>query len=407
MKRSLLLIILLSTFVNWTYAQQEFRIIGYLPFYRFGIADQLEMEKLTHLNISFANPDANGNLKCSGDYQTVIKKAKEKNPDLKVFISLAGGALTSSQNALWKMWMSAENRTFFISNIIQFVLDNEMAGVDMDLEWNYVNDLYPPFIHELADSLHHYGMEFSGAFPAMKKYNVMQVEDFEAFDFINIMAYDNAGPWRPNDIGQHSSFEFSKKCIQFWRTVCNIPKEKLVLGMPCYGYDFDRRPVKGTPYSSIVSCDRYLAFEDQNNKTYYNSIPTIINKTLLAREQCSGVMLWELGQDAVAEYGDYSLLHFVFSTVLTGNNDPFLPRPKKFRSIILDDELLVEINTPMEEGSYFILRNLDGSSQQVIHFSSYTNRLNVNMEGNNGIYFLTLVEPNDKTTTEKLIKVKS
>ena len=40
------------------------RVVGYLPTYRFHLSDKIEYCKLTHLNLSFANPDSREILLC-------------------------------------------------------------------------------------------------------------------------------------------------------------------------------------------------------------------------------------------------------------------------------------------------------------------------------------------------------
>lgn len=383
------------------------KIIGYLPTYRFSMAESIEVEKLTHLNIAFAHPNSIGDLVCAGNYQNIIQRVRSKNPDLKVMISVAGGGLTQNQKLLWKKYMSAEYRSGFISNIIRFLRSYDLDGVDMDLEWNDVDTTYAPFTRELSDSLRIYRYIFSAAFPAMKRYSVLENKDFEVFDFINIMAYDNAGPWRPNDVGQHSSLDLARRAINFWNTICEVPRDRIVLGIPCYGYDFNCRPVKGKPYSSMVSCDRFLAFEDKSDLTFYNSIPTIVEKSKLARESCGGIMLWELGQDAVAEYGDYSLLHFVFATFIENEREEFVPRSKRFRLDNTPQNLEITITGAIQEGAYFVLQDLDGANPRIIHFSSWSSKISVSMDDYvNGIYLLTLIEPH-KSTTEKFIKIRS
>lgn len=66
----------------------------------------------------------------------------------------------------------------------------------------------------------------------MKRYNVLTNADFDNFDYINVMAYDNAGPWQPNVIRQHSSFDLAEKSIEFWVNTCNIPRSRINLGIP-------------------------------------------------------------------------------------------------------------------------------------------------------------------------------
>tara|TARA_B100001121_G_scaffold199521_1_gene174498 strand:- start:1840 stop:2124 length:285 start_codon:yes stop_codon:yes gene_type:complete len=38
------------------------RVVGYFPYYRFSLNDQIEYCKVTHLNIAFANPLADGTI---------------------------------------------------------------------------------------------------------------------------------------------------------------------------------------------------------------------------------------------------------------------------------------------------------------------------------------------------------
>ena len=59
----------------------NFRIIGYLPTYRFSTIEELEVEKLTHLNLAFGQATYDDKITLKGDYPYVIRRSKEKNPD--------------------------------------------------------------------------------------------------------------------------------------------------------------------------------------------------------------------------------------------------------------------------------------------------------------------------------------
>ena len=52
MKKNLLLVVLIILSLNGL--AQDFKVIGYLPYYRFGFADQIAFEKLTHLRFKYA-----------------------------------------------------------------------------------------------------------------------------------------------------------------------------------------------------------------------------------------------------------------------------------------------------------------------------------------------------------------
>lgn len=380
------------------------KVIGYLPTYRFNLIDKIEIEKLSHLNIAFAQPNRIGQLECPGNYSQIVKQVKRRNPSIQVFISL-GGRLMTYQKAYWRKYMTVGYRAGFIQNIVRFVSEGKMDGVDMDLEWGNVDELYPGFTRDLSDSLHAHGFTFSAAFPAMKRYDVLTNADFKVFDFINVMAYDNAGPWQPKVIRQHSTFDLAVSSIEFWHDTCEIPLDKIILGMPLYGYNFRSKPVRSASYGSLVSYNHFLAFVDQNNLTFYNSIPTIVRKTQYARENCGGVMLWELGQDALGEIGDYSLLHFVYSTMLDAQNSPFLPRNNKFVTYLYENELLIEVESSVKDDAYFVIQDLKGGCHQVIQFSPEYKRIKVDLNSyDNGIYTISLVEQGSVVTTEKWIK---
>ena len=76
------------------------RVVGYLPYYRFSLNNQIEYCKLTHLNLAFANPQSDGTIifPSSGNnsLSDIINRAKSQNNDIQIYISLAGGALSSS-----------------------------------------------------------------------------------------------------------------------------------------------------------------------------------------------------------------------------------------------------------------------------------------------------------------------
>lgn len=129
-------------------------------------------------------------------------------------------------------------------------------------------------------------------------------------DFINVMAYDATGPWEPKKPGQHSSLGFAKDNISYWLRR-GVGKEKLVLGVPFYGYGFGRDFQKdGYPYAEILK--RYPDAEkrDQVGKTiWHNSRPTIREKAnYVIQNNLAGIMIWSLEQDAP---GDKSLLKVI------------------------------------------------------------------------------------------------
>ncbi len=402
--RNLLLLLLIILEVH-SLSANNFRIIGYLPTYRFGNFEQLEVEKLTHLNLAFAQATYDGRLSLNGNFRNIVTRSKEKNPDLKVLVSLAGGGISSQVFANWKRNMTGDRKSDFIHQIILFIRNNNFDGVDVDLEWSNVTKEYPGFVAELSDSVRHHGYEISAAFPAMKLYSVIDKACLQNFDYINIMAYDNSGPWQPKVVRQHSSYELAENSIDFWSEICQLPKEKIILGMPCYGWEFGKS-VRSKTFSSLVDKNKELAFLDNTGKTYYNSIPNIIEKTKLAKERCGGVMLWEIGQDAMGEQGDYSLLHFVYCTALT-ENENFLPKIRKFTVEQNDESLLsIRLQDRVAPGSYFVLHDIVGSANKKIDLCHNDCDISFNLSTYpRGVYVLSLVEPGLNPRSQRITKL--
>ena len=163
MRKLLLLTICIFFLFSGLYAQ-EFRIIGYFPSYRFSLQNEMHFERLTHLNLSFLNPDANGNLVIDGqNIDPIVARARNLNPSIKVFIAIAGGGLTAEWAAAYKLRMQAANRTAFVHQLVAYVETHNLDGIDVDLEWSHVDSLYSPFVLELADSLHAKGFKISAA----------------------------------------------------------------------------------------------------------------------------------------------------------------------------------------------------------------------------------------------------
>lgn len=293
-----------------TALQGTARIVGYLPEYRFHLSDEISYCKLTHLNLAFANPDSDGNIMMT-DIAEVVSDARADNPDIMICISLAGGGLTMEEAANWANLIDmASNRPGFIQNIVNYVLDNGLDGVDVDLEWDHVTSGYSDFILELDVALNAHNKLLTVAFPQIRYSNVTDAA-LNAFDFINIMSYDAKGPWAPSSPGQHSSFQFSQDGIRFWAEDIGIPEEKLTLGVPFYGYNFvNATTVNAFTYDDMIRANENNANLDQVGTSYYNGIPTITSKVNLANDNdIGGIMIWELGQDSFDEYSLLNTIH--------------------------------------------------------------------------------------------------
>jgi chitinase len=301
------------------YRQDDsFKVVGYLAGGHFSRIDELELKSLTYLNLAFANPDQHGNLLFDGNHDITPVVLKAHEAKLKVFVSLAGGGRPDT--TIWKSVLSPRHRSAFVKHIVDYVQQHDLDGVDVDIEGNLlptIRELYNPFVIELREALHAKGKGITAALGATHIHESIRREALEAYDFINVMVYDKTGIWRPNDIGPHSPYSYAEEAIIFWTEKIKIPAERIVLGLPFYGFDFTP-PARYIDFKEIIQGNPALSYQDSAGMRYYNGIPTIVKKTVLARERLGGVMIWEIACDTT---GDLSLLRAIVQTLEAGNCD--------------------------------------------------------------------------------------
>lgn len=392
----ILVIVFFFSFVFGLKAQNQ-KVVGFLPHYRFDHVDDINFDALTHLNLAFANPDMEGNLSFeNAPIAYTINKAKAS--DVKVFISLAGGYLTPEWDAAWQNLMKEENRSDYIHKIVNYVINNNTDGVDVDLEWQYVTDLYSPFVDELIDSLHAHDLECSASLPGTYRYPEITDTTLDKLDWVNMMVYDLTGPWAPNNPGPHSPFSFAENSLFYWNGQ-GMPNEKLTLGMPFYGYDFGNpNGVSAYTYRYIVSLNEENAQVDQVDEIYYNGIPTIKTKTQYAIDEgLLGVMMWELGQDS---YDELSLLDAIneviqdnVSSVTSETINNILIYPNPFNT---------KINLKGEEFFDFEILDMQG---KIFFTSDYSSDQYIieSLDLPNGMYIVRLITKN-KSLVKTIVK---
>lgn len=291
-------------------------VVAYVPNWASlsSMKDQLQYDKLTHINVAFKNPDGSGNLSYTQFDKDLIAAAHAKG--VKVFVSL-GGASTASNPLMgtYKTQLSSANRANFVAKIKNYLVTYNFDGVDIDIEGPGISGVanYGPFISDLAAALHQAGKGVSSALSEGYGAKDVLSETLKTFDFINIMSYDGAGPW--SGPGQHSSMDQAIGNINYF-SKRGVVNSKLVLGVPFYGYGWGNLSGEWS-YKNIVA--KYSGAENVDsvgsgsNIIYYNGIPTIKKKAQLSIDNgLAGVMFWEMSQDAT---GAKSLLSALYSTL--------------------------------------------------------------------------------------------
>ena len=306
----------LSWLFVFNFALAQTKVIGYVPNWidLNAFSNTIQYNKLTHINLAFENPDANGYLSFQAGNNTIIQAAHAKN--VKVLVSLGGGGISEGGAIRDNFFnqISAPNRASFVQKIADYVNSHNFDGVDVDLEGPAINGDYANFVIDLAAKLHANNKQISAALSQGYGGDNVPVSTFSAFDWINIMAYDATGPWAPNNPGQHSPYSMAVNQFNYW-TGRGLPKNKAIIGVPFYGYGFGSAANQGIAYSDIVNAYPGAENTDQvGNTIYYNGMPTIKQKATFALQNAGGIMIWQLAQDAVGAKSLLSAINEVIST---------------------------------------------------------------------------------------------
>jgi GH18 family chitinase len=278
--------------------EPSFRVIAYVT--AAVVPEAIPYTALTHINYAFLIPNDDGtfaHFPNAWKLETIVAQAQEAG--VKVLISVGGWGWHEQFEALAA---GPETRSRFVHNLATFVAQYGLDGADIDWEYPRPGQSAGNFlllIRELRQAMP--DRLLTTAVVAYGDTGAGVLSDtFELFDFVNVMTYD--GP----DHGTMAQFEAG---LDYWQGR-GLPPAKTVMGVPFYA-----RPNEMT-YRRIVAADPQAAYVDaveyHGSTIHYNGIPTIQNKTRLARERAGGIMFWTLEHDAP---GELSLLKAIGAVV--------------------------------------------------------------------------------------------
>ncbi|WP_245814191.1 glycosyl hydrolase family 18 protein [Cystobacter ferrugineus] len=279
------------------------RVVGYFPTWN-GNVNDIQYGNLTHINYAFILPTAQGGLTglSSGDsrLKSLVQTAHSRG--VKVLIAV-GGWNDGNDSGFEQLAANASTRTAFVNNLVNFVTQAGLDGVDID--WEYPDPgnsatNYGLLMKELSAAMHSRGKLLTAAVVANGYTGGgIPTATFADVDFLNIMAYDGGHP--------HSTYNYAVQSLDYWLGR-GLPKDKAVLGVPFYG----RSPSSYVGYAALVARDSQAPYKDNVGDVYYNGIATIQAKSKLALQRGGGVMIWDISDDAK---GSASLLTAIAQAV--------------------------------------------------------------------------------------------
>ena len=214
-----------------------------------------------------------------------------------------------------------QTRARHITAIADLVTSHRWAGIDIDYESLRAadRDAYSAFIRDLAAALHQQGKRLSLTVHAKTSepgdWSGARAQDWRALgqsaDEVRVMAYDYSTEESPP--GPIAPVNWVKSVLQL--AVSEIPREKIMLGVATYGYDWpsgqkgqdlqwaDAKalasdhniPVKWDPASESP----WFSYTDDRglpHTVWYENARSMRDKLDLARQyRVAGVVIWVLG----------------------------------------------------------------------------------------------------------------
>ncbi|GAB3934623.1 hypothetical protein GCM10027614_07970 [Micromonospora vulcania] len=189
----------------------NFKSVGYMPSWA-GNINTIQYGKLTHINYAFILPNGDGSLQGvdGGRLSSLVSQGHANN--VKVSIAV-GGWNDGNDSAFEALAGNAGSRTNFVNNLVNFVNQYNLDGVDMD--WEYPDpgtsaNNYTALMTQLSSALHSRGKLLTAA--VVSEGGTMQgvqTAVFAQVDWLNIMAYDGGNP--------HSNYDWSINSVNLWK----------------------------------------------------------------------------------------------------------------------------------------------------------------------------------------------
>ncbi|WP_460643601.1 glycoside hydrolase family 18 protein [Lacrimispora brassicae] len=343
-------------------ARQSGKLVGYYAawaaYYNY-YPNQIDAGKLTHINYAFAN--IGSDLKLTLGYPDVdpdnikrLNSLKQTYPDLKTLISVGGWNWSGkfSDAAL-----TEETRTAFADSCVDFIITYGFDGVDLDWEYPVSGGLaanarrgedkknFTLLLKKIREKLDvrgvvdnkHYLLTIAGGADDSYIKNVELSKLAQYLDYANIMTYDLHGYWDSNTDLLAPLYDNDDPSPQYKMSVdravtawlgASFPAEKLVMGIPFYGYLYSSvKDSNNGLYQSFGGSNSigYQAIKDNYlNKAGYtghfhaqSKVPWLFNGTIfisyedpksigyktdyIKSKKLGGAMVWELSQDPGGE----------------------------------------------------------------------------------------------------------
>ncbi len=152
---------------------------------------------------------------------------------MKVCIAI-GGATVIDNGGVYATVLQDATRGTLVNKLVSLRSTISSTASTSISRANGVNQYYEAFVTELRTRLHADNKELTSAVSSWFG-NKITDKAIQAFDFMNIMAYDLHNPGGATQPVQSSSIADATKEVDYW-VGRGLAKSKAVFGVPFYGY---------------------------------------------------------------------------------------------------------------------------------------------------------------------------
>jgi chitinase len=269
-------------------------------------ASQIKGQYLTDLMLSFAVINANNkstiNFNPTSGLWTEIRALKVEYPHLRINISIGGWGADHFSD----MADDPNLRSGFITNVMKFIKDNNLDG--MDIDWEYPvgpswgqeikssprdKENWVTLLKELRQALDTLGEEtgkyyyLSACVPSSSWFTRANDAAGAAqwVDSLTLMAYDHYGSWN-DTTGHHANLYLNPKDPNRWSSdqsvqvflAAGVPAKKLLLGIATYGMERTGIPVGNDPNQPGLFVKKGSG-KNGVDLSYHPDVKNYLNKT--------------------------------------------------------------------------------------------------------------------------------
>ncbi|MGC1422472.1 MAG: glycosyl hydrolase family 18 protein [Terracidiphilus sp.] len=320
--------------------------------------------RFTRQNSVSGKPD--GSRSRFRGYFHQLQELKRQYPHIKILISLEGDPRDFAKDA------QVENRTAFVASCVDIFLRGHFShgirkpgifdGFDIDWESPQEKDAgnFRALLQEFRRQMNAVRSGSLLSIAVAESPKTLSGTNFAAIaplvDEVGVMNYDYAGPWSPTtgllaplfspDPQHPDSIENSIASYE----AAGVPREKLLMGLPFYGYSWtdvevangglfqSGRPIEeDCPYNQLQSvAANFAIYRDERSQapwlfdgrtfwTYEDPISVRFKASYASDQHLGGVMIWELSDDTA----DAELLGIAYKSL----HDPLEENVFKQRSL--------------------------------------------------------------------------